>query len=151
MKTKIIAAKTATGAGCDMVITDGHVMAPVQALEHGANATWFVAHTDPQAARKRWIAAMKPRGEIWVDQGAATALLAGKSLLPAGVTEVVGEFGRGDPVAISDANGNQLGQGLARYTAAEATKIKGRRSGDIEAALGYPGRAALIHRDDMVL
>ena len=73
----------------------------------------------------------------------------GKSLLPAGVREVHGRFGRGDPVAIADLVGNQLGLGLTRYTSDEAAAIKGLRSGDIEAALGYPGRAALIHRDDM--
>ena len=151
MKTKIMAAKTATAAGCAMAITKGDVMHPISALDDGANATWFLAHTDPQAARKRWIAAMKPRGEISVDQGAAEALMSGKSLLPAGVVAVSGPFGRGDPVAISDSNGNQLGQGLSRYTWTEADQIKGRRTSDIEGLLGYPGRAALIHRDDMVL
>lgn len=151
MKTKILAAKTCTGAGCAMAITLGNVLNPLRALENGARATWFTAHTDPKAARKQWIAAMKPVGELRVDQGAAKALMSGKSLLPAGVVAVSGEFGRGDPVVIADKVGNQLGQGLTRYTADEADKIKGRRSGDIEAALGYPGRAALIHRDDMVL
>ena len=151
MKTKILAAKMATAAGCEMAITQGNVQNPLQALIDGANVTWFTADSDPQTARKRWIAAMKPRGEVRVDNGASKALMTGKSLLPAGVIAVTGDFGRGDPVAISDSNGNQLGQGLSRYTAQEASKIKGRRSGDIEVALGYPGRAALIHRDDMVL
>ncbi len=151
MKTKLMAAKTATGAGCAMVIAKGNVLRPLQHLEIGAPATWFAAHTDPQAARKRWIAAMKPRGDVRIDAGAARALMGGKSLLPAGVIGVAGDFGRGDPVRILDAVGNQLGQGLARYTGAEAQAIKGRRSGDIEAVLGYAGRAALIHRDDMVL
>ncbi len=151
MRTKVMAAKTAVGAGCTMAITEGTVSRPLSALEHGAPATWFLAETDPHAARKRWIAAMKPRGTVTVDAGAATALDAGRSLLPAGVTDVSGSFGRGDPVAISGPGGRRLGQGLTRYTAVEARAIKGLRSGDIEAALGYPGRAALIHRDDMVL
>ena len=151
MKTKILAAKMATVAGCSMVIAKGDVLRPMQALINGAKSTRFVAETDPQAARKGWIAAMKPRGTILVDQGAAQALMNGKSLLPAGVSGVEGDFGRGEPVAISDSLGNQLGQGLSRYTSEETQKIKGRRSKDIEAALGYPGRAALIHRDDMVL
>ena len=90
-------------------------------------------------------------GEMTVDAGAATALANGKSLLPAGVTAVSGTFGRGDPVAILDAAGKTLGQGLTRYTSAEARAIKGHQSSEIEAVLGYPGRAALIHRDDMVL
>ena len=150
MKTKLMAAKTATGAGCAMVITEGSVMRPLQALEQGAAATWFTAQGDPQAARKRWIAAMKPRGDLTVDAGAARALAGGKSLLPAGVTGVSGSFGRGDLVTISGPDG-ALAKGLARYTSVEAGLIKGRKTGDIEAVLGYPGRAALVHRDDMVI
>ncbi len=124
-------------AGCAMAITAGVGRRPLTALRDGAPATWFLAETDPQAARKRWIAAMKPRGVLTIDAGAQVALEAGRSLLPAGVTEVAGSFGRGDPVAI--------------HGPAEARVIRGLRSGDIAAALGYPGRAALIHRDDMVL
>ncbi|MDG1127640.1 glutamate 5-kinase [Seohaeicola saemankumensis] len=151
MKTKLMAARTATSAGCAMAITEGSVMRPLQALEQGARATWFTATEDPQAARKRWIAAMKPRGEVTLDAGAARALASGKSLLPAGVTAVTGRFGRGDPVAILGPDGAALGQGLIRYTAAETTLIRGHRSDEIETLLGYPGRAALIHRDDMAL
>ncbi|WP_299737128.1 glutamate 5-kinase [uncultured Roseobacter sp.] len=151
MKTKLMAAKTATAAGCAMAITEGSPLNPLKALEEGAAATWFNAHTDPQAARKRWIAAMKPRGTVTLDAGAVTALKSGKSLLPAGVAAVSGAFLRGDPVAIADVSGHVLGHGLSRYTAAETDIIKGRKSQDIEALLGYPGRAALIHRDDMAL
>ena len=149
MKTKLMAAKTATGAGCAMAITEGSVMRPLSALSGGAAATWFTAEDDPQTARKRWIAAMKPKGQITVDAGAARALAKGKSLLPAGVTAVKGGFGRGDMVDIVGPDG-ALGKGLSRYTSTEAEAIKGRQSGDIEAVLGYPGRAALVHRDDMV-
>ncbi len=151
MITKLMAAKTATGAGCAMAITEGSVLRPLNALETGAPATWFTAQGDPQLARKRWIAAMKTRGEITVDEGAAAALGSGKSLLPAGVVRVAGKFGRGDPVAILDPSGQRLGLGLARYTADEARAIAGHRSAEIEDILGYPGRAALIHRDDMAL
>ncbi len=149
MKTKLMAARTATGAGCVMAITKGSGTRPLTSLENGGAATWFAAEGDPQTARKGWIAAMKPKGEIMVDAGAVHALRTGKSLLPAGVTEVKGSFGRGDPVTIRGPEG-VFGKGLTRYTSAEATLIKGRRSGDIEAVLGYPGRAALVHRDDMV-
>ncbi len=148
MKTKLLAARTATGAGCAMAITDGFVQRPLAALEAGASATWFLAEGDPHTARKRWIAAMKPRGVLRVDAGAARALGQGRSLLPAGVVEVSGRFGRGDAVDIVGPEGG-LARGLARYTADEAARIAGRRSGDIEAILGYPGRAALVHRDDM--
>lgn len=151
MKTKLLAAKTATGAGCAMAITEGSVLRPLSALDHGANATWFLPKVTPQAARKGWIAAMKPKGQVMVDAGAARALFKGNSLLPAGVTAVTGAFGRGDPVEICDAAGNALGIGLSRYTAEESVKIAGAQSGDIPAKLGYPGRACLIHRDDMVM
>lgn len=151
MITKVLAAKTATAGGCAMAITEGSVERPLWALENGANATWFDAQITPQAARKRWIGSMKPQGQIVIDAGAKAALQSGKSLLPAGVTTVIGDFGRGDPVAICDTVGHSLGQGLSRYTADEANKIKSCQTSEIEAILGYPGRAALIHRDDLAL
>ncbi len=151
MITKIMAARMATDGGCAMAICHGSALHPLRRLEEGEKATWFTAQTDPQVARKRWIAAMKPKGSVTVDAGAAAALKRGKSLLPAGVTSVNGSFGRGDLVAIADETGIQLGQGLIRYTSAEARQIMGRQSADIAAVLGYEGRAALMHRDDMVL
>jgi len=151
MKTKLMAARTAVQGGCAMAIMEGSVPRPLSALAAGANCTWFLPEGDPQAARKRWIAAMKPRGEVRVDAGAVAALAQGKSLLPAGVVAVTGSFGRGEPVAVLAPDGAVLAKGLIRYTAAEARAIAGHRSGEIEALLGYPGRAALIHRDDMVL
>lgn len=150
MKTKVMAARTATHGGCAMVIAAGSALRPLKAVEEGANCTWFAAQGDPQAARKRWIAAMKPRGTLKIDAGAARALGQGKSLLPAGVIAVEGSFGRGEPVAIQGPEGS-LGIGLVRYTAEEARKIRGKRSDAIGEILGYPGRAALIHRDDMAL
>ncbi|MGV8988791.1 MAG: glutamate 5-kinase [Cypionkella sp.] len=151
MKTKLLAAKTAVAGGCAMAIMEGFVLRPLSALANGAQRTWFVAQSDPQLARKRWINAMKPRGELRLDAGAVKAMAAGKSLLPAGVTAVTGNFGRGDPVAIVSPEGVILGKGLVRYTAAEAKAIAGHRSSEIEAILGYQGRAALVHRDDMVI
>lgn len=151
MKTKLLAAKTAVAGGCAMAIMEGSAPRPLQALAKGANRTWFLPKGDPQAARKRWINAMKPRGELRLDAGAVTALKAGKSLLPAGVSVVSGSFGRGDPVAILSPEGVILGKGLVRYTADEARAIAGHRSGEIEAILGYQGRSALVHRDDMVI
>ena len=151
MKTKLLAAKTAVAGGCAMAIMEGSVLRPLKALAEGAARTWFVAHGDPQAARKRWINAMKPKGEVTVDAGAVTALRAGKSLLPAGVRAVAGRFGRGDPVAILGPDGAVLGKGLVRYTVEEAQAIAGHKSAEIEGLLGYAGRAALIHRDDMVI
>lgn len=151
MKTKLIAARTAMRAGTTMVITEGSVLHPLKDLESGARATWFRPKTDPRRARVTWIAAMKPRGEVRVDSGAATALARGSSLLPAGVTEVTGNFGRGDPVSVLGPGGERLATGLVRYTAAEARAIRGCKTSDIEAVLGYPARSVLIHRDDMAL
>ncbi len=151
MLTKLLAAKTATAGGAAMAITLGSTLNPLKALENGVAATWFSAETDPQVARKRWIASMKPKGVLHVDAGAARALQGGKSLLPAGVTAVDGGFGRGEPVQIVGPDGAKLGLGLVRYTATEAEAIRGQRSDRIEALLGYPGRAALVHRDDMAV
>ena len=151
MKTKIMAAKLATDAGCAMAITLGTPLNPLTKLSNGARATWFTAQTNPQAARKRWIAAMKPQAQVVVDAGAQSALTSGKSLLPIGITDVRGIFERGDPVAIVGVDGAKLGHGLSRYSSTEAQAIKGLRTQDIAAALGYEGRSVFIHRDDMVI
>lgn len=151
MRTKIMAAKVATEAGCAMAITLGMPDNPLAKLYNDARSTWFSAQTDPQTARKRWIASMKPQGQVRIDTGAQTALGSGKSLLPAGVVAIDGSFGRGDPIRVCDENGGQIAQGLTRYTSDEAQQILGRRSDDIHAILGYKGRAALIHRDDLVM
>ena len=151
MITKVMAARIATDAGCAMAIAQGAPFNPLAQIDTGARCTWFLAQTDPQAARKRWIAAMKPKGEIAVDAGAAAALMNGKSLLPAGITNVSGRFGRGDPVAILGPGGTRLGLGLTRYTAEETRMIRGRRSAEIESVLGYKGRSVLVHRDDMII
>ena len=149
MKTKLLAAKTATAAGCDLVITEGSAMNPIQALSLGAPATWFKAQGDPQQKRKAWIAAMKPKGRISVDAGAVGALARGSSLLPAGVSAVTGRFARGDAVEVCAQDGAVLGQGLTRYDAQDAAAIIGAQTSEVEAILGYPARGPLIHRDDM--
>lgn len=150
MKTKVMAAKTAVSGGCAMIITAGAAMHPLRALREGARATIFAAQGDPRSARKRWIAAMKPKGTVHVDAGAMRALAQGKSLLPAGVTHVDGAFQRGDPVTIMGPEG-ALGVGLAGYDSAEAAAIAGHQSREIAEILNYPGRVALIHRDEMAL
>jgi glutamate 5-kinase len=151
MKTKLMAAKTAVAGGCAMAIMEGSTYRPLTALAQGAARSWFLPASDPQAARKRWIAAMKPRGTVTLDAGAVAALHDGKSLLPAGVRAVAGTFGRGEPVGISGPAGEDLGKGLIRYTSDEARAIAGHRSAEIEGILGYPGRTVLIHRDDMAV
>jgi glutamate 5-kinase len=151
MKTKLMAAQAAMRAGCAMAITLGAVPRPLAALADGAPCTWFQPDGDPRAARKRWISGMKPRGRITVDAGAVAALARGKSLLPAGVTGIEGGFSRGDPVEIAGPDATVVGRALAGYDAREARIIMGHRSDRIAELLGYPGRAALVHRDDMAL
>jgi glutamate 5-kinase len=152
MVTKLAAGRIALGAGCRMVIADGRGLSPLAAVEAGARCTWFLPQATPQTARKRWIAGtLKPAGAVTVDAGAERALAAGKSLLPAGVIAVDGDFGKGDAVIVRSAAGRELARGLVAYSAADARRIMGRRTADIEARLGYRGRDEIIHRDDLVL
>ncbi len=151
MRTKIDAGKIATGAGCAMIIASGKTDHPLRAIENGARCSLFAASGTPVTARKTWIAGqLQPAGALHVDAGAVTALASGKSLLPAGVRSVVGQFERGDTVAIIGPEGREIARGLVSYDAVEARQITGRKSGEIEAILGYAGRAAMVHRDDMV-
>lgn len=152
MVTKIEAAKIALGSGTNMVIASGRILNPLRALAEGAPCTWFLAPSDPVAARKRWIAGnLESKGYVVVDAGAEKALASGKSLLPAGVRRVEGTFDRGDAVVIRAADGRELGRGLVAYALADAQRIIGKKSGEIARILGYDGRAELIHRDDMAL
>ena len=152
MVTKIEAAKIAVGGGTHMVIASGKVLNPLAALGKDGACTWFLAHSDPVTARKRWIAGtLEPKGSVVVDGGAAAALFKGKSLLPAGVTKIEGSFGRGDAVVIRSNEGAELGRGLAAYDHEDARRIIGRKSGELAEILGYRGDPELIHRDDMVI
>jgi glutamate 5-kinase len=152
MITKIAAAKIAMGAGCHMVIAQGNVQHPLKALADGGKHTLFVAQESPLGARKRWIAgSIHPAGSLTVDKGAAGALKGGKSLLPAGVVAVDGDFDRGDAVLIRDEAGNTLGKGIIAYGSEDARRIRGKQSQEIEQILGFKRRDVLIHRDDMAL
>ena len=152
MATKLMAAKIAVSAGCHMVIAAGREPHPLARIEAGARATWFLADGSPVAARKQWIAGtLKPAGEISVDAGAARALGQGRSLLPAGVTAVSGRFDRGDAVVVRGPDGREIARGLCAYSSADAERLCGRQSAELEALLGYRGRDEMIHRDDLVL
>ena len=152
MRTKLVAARIATQAGCAMAIAIGNVERPLQALERGARCTWFMPAPEGRSARKRWIAgSLSALGVLTVDAGAARALAAGRSLLPAGVRAVGGTFERGDPVAVVGPDGAMLGRGLSAYASLDAERIAGHRSDEIEAILGWRGRDEMIHRDDLVL
>lgn len=152
MVTKIEAGKIATSAGTHMVIASGRIEHPLRAIADGARCTWFLTPANPVTARKKWIAgSLEARGVITVDAGAVRALRLGKSLLPAGVIRIGGEFERGDAVIVRDPDGVEIGRGLVAFDAADAEKIKGRPSSDILSILGYTGRAEMIHRDDLVM
>lgn len=152
MKTKVAAAKIAVESGCHMAIGNGRTMHPLRALEEGARCTWFLAANSPVAARKRWISGgLKTLGTLTIDDGAARALTQGKSLLPAGVTSVEGRFDRGDAVSVRDTQGREIARGLITYSSDDAQRLKGHNSSEIEALLGFSGRAEMIHRDDLVV
>ena len=152
MRTKIDAGKIATTAGCAMIIASGKPDHPLAAIEDGARSSWFAPSGSPVTARKTWIAGqLLPAGTLRVDAGAEEALRSGKSLLPAGVRDVTGSFSRGDTIAILGTSGREIARGLAGYDADEARQIAGKKSAEIAAILGYAGRAAMVHRDDMVM
>jgi glutamate 5-kinase len=152
MRTKIAAAKIATQAGTEMVIASGKVPHPLKELDQGGRSTWFAASKNPINNRRRWIAGtLETSGALTIDAGAITALKSGKSLLPAGVTDVKGEFSRGDTVLILDSGGRTIGRGLVEYDFEDAKKSKGRSSDELTKSLGESYRSVLIHRDDMVI
>jgi glutamate 5-kinase len=152
MVTKLAAAKIALAAGCRVAVADGKPERPLAALAAGARATWFLPRATPRSARKHWIAgSLRPAGALVVDNGAQEALARGKSLLPAGVVAVEGEFQKGEAVIVRSADGAEIARGLVAYPAAEARRILGHKSDEIEGILGYRGRQELIHRDDLVV
>ncbi|OYR13291.1 glutamate 5-kinase [Brucella grignonensis] len=152
MKTKLDAGKIANAAGTAMIITSGTRMAPLSAIDHGERATLFEPSRAPVNAWKTWISGnLEPAGKLLVDAGAAKALKSGKSLLPAGVKEIEGQFERGDTVAVLNEDRREIARGLIAYDAADARKIAGHKSDEISTILGYDARAAMIHRNDLVV
>lgn len=152
MATKVVAAKIAVGAGCHLCVALGRELHPVRRIEEGARCSWFYPSASPGTMRKQWIAGtLQPAGELYVDDGAVAALRRGKSLLPAGVHRVVGYFQRGDALIVRDSAGKEIARGLVAYSTADAERVRGRKSSEIDALLGYHGRAEIIHRDDLVL
>jgi glutamate 5-kinase len=168
MVTKLEAARITTQAGCHMLIALGEPppplpssargggkgggIGPLAAVEAGARATLFLPGGEPRSARKAWIAAtVSPAGAIVVDDGAARALRVGKSLLPAGVVAVEGNFERGDCIVVRTRAGVEAGRGLSAYASADIRLVAGHKSGEIESILGYRGRDEIIHRDDLVV
>jgi len=152
MRTKLDAGKIANAAGTAMVITSGTRLSPLMAIERGERATFFRPSANPVKGYKTWIAGqLEPAGRLTVDAGAVGALKSGKSLLPAGVKLVSGNFSRGDTVAILSPEGREIARGLVAYDAADAVRIAGLKTAEIENVLGYEARSAMIHRDDLVV
>jgi glutamate 5-kinase len=152
MATKIAAARIAVAAGCHMCIASGRPRHPVRRIESRARCTWFLPASTPLAARKQWIAGtLRPAGAVHIDAGAVLALRSGKSLLPAGVTGTLGRFDSGDTVSVLAPDSVEIARGISAYSDADAARIMGRKSAEIEALLGFRGREELIHRDDLVL
>jgi glutamate 5-kinase len=149
MESKIAAAKIATAAGTAVMICNGRNLHPLKALST-ARKTVFVPRLSPAQAKKRWIAGgVAASGTLVIDNGAERALRSGKSLLPAGVVAVMGRFERGDAVVVKSEDGRELARGLVAYNDEDAKRLAGRRTGEIEALLGYRGRDEMIHRDEL--
>ncbi|MEA1016025.1 glutamate 5-kinase [Sphingosinicella sp. LY1275] len=152
MRTKLAAARIARAAGCSTLIACGRDPHPIRRLLEGAKATVIAAGMSPASAYKQWIAgALAPAGAVAIDDGAAKALKGGKSLLPAGVTDVTGRFERGVCLRVVDGAGREVARGITAYSSAEAGAIAGCGSDRIAERLGYSGPDELIHRDDMVM
>lgn len=152
MRTKLDAGKIATTAGTAMIITSGARQNPLAAVERGERFTLFHPSRTPVRGYKSWIAGqLEPAGRLTVDAGAVRALMSGKSLLPAGVKLVSGNFSRGDTVAVLSPEGFEIARGLVAYDAADAVRIAGLKTAEIDAVLGYQARSAMVHRDDLVV
>lgn len=151
MATKLAAARIATNSGVSMVICNGQTTAPLTALSTGAKSSTFIAQLAPHTARKNWIAsALDSSGIITIDDGAVTALHKGRSLLPAGVINVTGDFERGALIDIHDKSGKIIARGLSAYPSHEARALQGHKSSSFDRIIGYDGKAELVHADDLV-
>jgi glutamate 5-kinase len=154
MITKILAAKRAAGSGASTVIAWGREPDALVRLTQGeAIGTLLVAQTQKQQARKQWMADhLQLRGSVSIDEGAVSKLRGdGSSLLPIGMTGVVGDFSRGEVIAILDSQGQEVARGLANYAAAEARLLCRKPSSQMSELLGYAAEPEMVHRDNMVL
>jgi glutamate 5-kinase len=152
MSTKLQAAELATRSGATVVIAYGaRPNVIVDAVNGLSVGTRFAPQASRIESRKRWILSERTTGAVTADSGAVRALCDGKSLLPVGVREVSGDFERGEIIAVRDLNGRDVARGITRYNAADARRIAGRQSSEIERVLGYDYAPMLIHADDMVV
>jgi len=151
MITKLDAAKICMNAGCHMFISNGKKNNPIKNMIENKIFTSFVPKISTLDARKKWIiSSLNSSGKLYIDKGAAKALLNGKSLLAAGIIKISGQFEKGGNILIVDENDKNLARGLSSFTSIEIDKIKGKQSSEIQSILGYPSKSEIIHKDDMV-
>ena len=154
MFTKVRAARLAARSGAVTVIASGSEEQVIERIYQGEQiGTLLLSDQEPVVARKQWLAShLQPKGKLVLDDGAVKVLReSGRSLLPVGVSDIVGEFARGEVVACVDQRGNEIARGLVNYSSAESRSIKGQSSQNIEKLLGYVDEPELIHRDNLVL
>jgi glutamate 5-kinase len=151
--SKLEAARMVTESGEAMIVADGRTERILQRLLDGESlGTLFVPAPRKLSSRSRWIGSVRPAGVVWVDEGAVRALVdRNKSLLPAGVTKVEGEFARGDVIAIYGADGAPVARGLSNYSAADVERIRGKRTADVRALLADAAYDEVVHRDNLVI
>jgi len=149
--TKLEAAKICMNAGCNMFLGNGKKNGALERMIKTKSYTHFVPKISTLHAREKWIiSSLSSSGKVYIDNGAARALMDGKSLLAAGVTKVMGNFEKGENIMIVDEKDKNLARGLSSFSSLEIDKIKGKQSGEIENILGYLSKSEIIHKDDMV-
>ena len=152
MRSKLEAAEIAARSGCATLIASGRETQPIAAIEAGARATLIRAPISNEGARRRWIGGhLQCHGGVEIDDGAVKALRGGASLLSVGISNVFGEFTRGDVIFVRAKDGSNVGQGLCAFDVGEVKKIAGKPSDAIERELGYLRRPAIIEKDDLFL
>lgn len=150
MITKIAAAKICMNNGCDTIITNSDKTHPLSSIAK-KNSSIFFSDKNPSSSRKQWLLNhLHSSGFIRIDEGALKAVKNNKSLLPAGITEVGGNFNRGDVISVYFSKKNKIAIGISAYDINEAKKIIGKKSKEIPNILGYEGRDEIIHKDDLV-
>jgi glutamate 5-kinase len=152
MLTKLEAAKICMNAGCNMLIANGSGLNPIQKIISKKLYTWFKPKISNLDARKKWIiSSLSSSARIYIDHGASKALRSGKSLLPAGIIKIAGNFKKGDNIVIADNNNVDIARALSSFTSEEIDKIKGLQSDQIENILGYASKSEIVHKDDIVI
>ena len=152
MLTKLEAAKICMNAGCNMLIANGKKFNPIKKIMNENLCTWFKPKISNLDARKKWIiSSLSSSAKIYIDHGASKALRSGKSLLPAGIVKISGNFKKGDNIIIVDNANVDIARALSSFTSEEINKIKGLQSHQIENILGYASKSEIIHKDDIVI